>query len=214
MLYIKHIPLLSPENLPEASEILEEIKAQPVICNNWPEQFPYTPQVVFRIAHNDRALFIRFDVTESCILAKVDTDNGKVCTDSCVELFISLDDAGYYNFEANCIGKVLAGFRKERPQVSRADEATLNSIRRWSSLGSETFEERTDSYHWQLLLAIPATAFFKHHLEHFGGLRAKANIYKCGDHLSKVHYLSWQPIDFPRPNFHLPSFFTDIEFNR
>ncbi|MFR3852582.1 MAG: hypothetical protein ACLTXP_10555 [Odoribacter splanchnicus] len=37
--------------------------AQPVLCNNWPEQYPYSPLVQFRIAHNDQEFYC-FDVTE------------------------------------------------------------------------------------------------------------------------------------------------------
>ena len=38
------------------------------------------------------------------------------------------------------------------------------------------------------------------------GLRARMNLYKCGDDLSHPHFLSWQPIEAPKPNFHLPAF--------
>ena len=40
----------------------------------------------------------------------------------------------------------------------------------------------------------------------------KANFYKCGDRLKQQHYLSWNPIDLPRPNFHCPEFFGELTF--
>lgn len=132
--------------------------------------------------------------------------------DSCVEFFLSPDDNGYYNFEFNCIGKALSGFRQTRENAEHANPETMQSIRRLSSLGNENFEEREGDNHWWLIVAIPATALFKHSFKNLSGIKVKANLYKCGDHLSKPHFLSWQPIDTPEPNFHVPQFFTELEF--
>ena len=38
------------------------------------------------------------------------------------------------------------------------------------------------------------------------------NVYKCGDNLSQPHFLSWQPIHTDKPNFHVPQFFGEVEF--
>ncbi|MBR6089456.1 MAG: hypothetical protein IKP86_05955, partial [Anaerolineaceae bacterium] len=38
-----------------------------------------------------------------------------------------------------------------------------------------------------------------------GALRA--NIYKCGDQTVNKHYLSWNPIDSEKPDFHRPEDF-------
>ncbi len=40
-----------------------------------------------------------------------------------------------------------------------------------------------------------------------GGFTLRGNFYKCGDLTSDPHYLSWAPISFERPNFHLSAFF-------
>ena len=37
-----------------------------VACNNWPADFPYAPQVGFRIFHTGADLLLRFDVAERC----------------------------------------------------------------------------------------------------------------------------------------------------
>jgi hypothetical protein len=44
------------------------------------------------------------------------------------------------------------------------------------------------------------------------GVRWRANFYKCAEHNSHPHWLMWAPIDFPKPNFHLPEFFGTLEF--
>lgn len=209
------IPLsadLNAGRMKEAAGLLEAIPPQKVACNNWAKDYPYAPQVTFRMAHNGEALFIRFDVKENFTMARVTEDNGEVWTDSCVEFFLSWDDSGYYNFEFTCIGKALAGFRKERPHATHGNAEIMQSIKRYSSLGGANFEEKTGENEWTLTVAIPKTAFFRHGIECLSGLKAKANVYKCGDNLSKPHFLSWQPIDTPAPNFHMPQFFTEIEF--
>ncbi len=191
-------------------------KTQEINNNNWAAEFPYAPKVEFKAQHNGDSLSIEFQVKEQYTKALVKEDNGEVWTDSCVEFFLALDDSGYYNFEFTCIGKALLGFRKEKPNATHANQMTMQSIKRNSSLGTECFDEQIATTptgnQWTLMVTIPATALFKHNIENFKGLKATANFYKCGDNLTKPHFLSWNPIDMPTPNFHVPQFFGDIVF--
>ncbi len=209
---IPFLPFLNSTNLKTTSEQLNKTDFFRIGCNNWPEQFPYTPSVLCTLAHNGSTLFVKFRVEEATTKAQVCEDNGKVWTDSCVELFISVDDSGYYNFEFSCIGKTLLGFRKERPQAVYASAELLNTIPRYSSLGKENFEEKQIPHPWELTVGIPISALFKHHLTTWQGLEARINLYKCGDQLSQPHYLSWRPIDTPKPDFHTPRYFTKVRF--
>lgn len=212
MFTISKINALSSQNLPEASVLLDKVSAQPIACNNWQKDYPYTPDVKFRIAHNGSELFIKFSVTEACTMAKVTEDNGEVWTDSCVEFFLALDDTGYYNLELTCIGKALLGFRKERPAAVHATPEIMASIKRFPTLGTQNFDEKKGENHWELTVALPATALFRHGISSWDGLKATVNVYKCGDNLSQPHFLSWQPIDTPKPDFHVPRCFTEVEF--
>ncbi len=180
---------------------------------NWEKEFPYSPSANFSVAHDDDALYIRFRVIEQCTMALVSEDNGEVWTDSCVEFFVAFDDSGYYNFEFNCIGKMLFAFRKEKPSPEYAPTDVMAMIGRVSTLPDECFEERTgDELDWELNVRIPKEAFFKHNINSFTGLEARANFYKCGDNLSKPHFLSWAPIATDTPNFHIPEFFGVLKF--
>ena len=38
----------------------------------------------------------------------------------------------------------------------------------------------------------------------------RANFYKCGDKTAHPHYVSWSPIDTPKPDFHRPDFFGEL----
>ena len=49
-------------------------------------------------------------------------------------------------------------------------------------------------------------------IESLKGVCATANFYKCGDDLPEPHFVSWNKIEAPTPNFHLPKYFGEIEF--
>lgn len=188
---------------------------QTVGCCNWPEAFPYAPEVRFRMFHMGDRLFVRFEVAERYTAARVVEDNGEVWTDSCVEFFFAPDSgAGYYNFETTCIGRMLLGHRLSRNEgVVHASAETLASVRRVSSLPDAPFEEREGDNRWTLTLAIPPQALFRHAFDSWDGVRGRMNIYKCGDNLSHPHFLSWRPIATPQPDFHRPEFFGEVEFS-
>lgn len=211
MLVIPNIRQLSSENLSEAGKCLAQLEAHPIGCVNWPESFPYCPRAEFHMAHNGKELFLQFTVEEACTMALVDHDNGEVWTDSCVEFFLALDDTGYYNFEFSCIGKALLGFRKERPNAVHAQPEIMSSIKRMPTLGTTPFKERQLQEAWSLTVAIPVSALFRHRVENWQDIAPRINVYKCGDNLSQPHYVSWMPIDTPKPDFHVARCFTAVQ---
>lgn len=180
--------------------------------NNWGDKHPYAPKAKFKIAHNNTTLFIKFEVEEQYIKAVEQNDGGKVFRDSCVEFFVTFDDTGYYNFEFSCIGKKLLGFRKIRTESTHVGREILDLIQVHSTLGTECFEEKAGDFHWELTVAIPKEAFFAHKFTSLEGLSVMANVYKCGDGMSKPHYLSWAPIRTEKPNFHTPEYFGRMRF--
>lgn len=212
MFYIPKQDCLQSANLTETIKLIKNVELHPIGCNNWPGNYPYTPRAGFRMAHNGEELFISFTVQEECTMANITEDNGEVWTDSCVEFFITLDDSGYYNFEFNCIGKALLGFRKKRSSGAHAKPKVMATIKRYSTLGTENFTEKHLDTPWELIVAIPATALFRHKLQSWNDIKANINLYKCGDSLSKPHYLSWNPIDTKKPDFHVPACFKAVTF--
>ena len=65
---------------------------------NWVGEYPYEPRVVFRIAYNDRFVFLHYSVREDTVRAVAPHDNGRVWEDSCCEFFSQpVDDGTYYN---------------------------------------------------------------------------------------------------------------------
>lgn len=184
-----------------------------IACCNWPADFPYAPQVGFRIFHTGADLLLRFDVAERSTAARTLDDNGPVWTDSCVEFFFRPEGSGfYYNFECNCIGSLLIGRRRDRTHAEHAPAETLRLVRRSADYPHVALAETEGDNRWSLTLAIPARALFRDRIASWNGVRGSMNLYKCGDALARPHYLSWRPIGTPAPDFHRPEFFEPVTF--
>lgn len=191
----------------------EGVEALPVAILNWPEQFPYRPEVKLKMFHTGSHLALKYDVREKCTAALVSADNGQTWTDSCVEFFFQPGGEGrYYNLEATCTGKILMGYRSGRDDAEPSTDEQLAAIGRFPSLGTEPFAERLGDNRWSLILTVPASAYRHSAIETFSGLAGRFNAYKCGDNLSTPHFLSLSPISTPSPDFHRPEFFTEIVF--
>lgn len=208
------IPRIESGRREQIEAQLDRLPAQSIGCCNWPESYPYAPQVTFRAAHDGSRLYIRYEVHEQVTRALEMCDGCRVCTDSCVEIFLrpSADDPYYYNFEFNAAGTLCASCRTGRPNPTPLTAEQLALVERYPSLGHEPFEERRGDNRWQLLVAIPACALFRHDVPSFSGRRMSMNLYKCGDALSQPHYLSWAPIPTPQPDFHRPEYFAEVFF--
>ena len=191
-------------------QVGREPRRERVGCLNWPDAFPCAPEVEFEISHSGTELHLAFRVREDAVRAVCAADGEHAWEDSCVEFFFApRQDGVYYNLECTCTGKIYLCRGTERHGREMLPEALLRGIRRRCSLGEEPFGLREEPAAWELRLDIPAATFG---LETFAGLQARGNFYKCGDKLPLPHYLSWAPIETPRPDFHRPEFFEDIVF--
>lgn len=212
-LKIKAIPS-TPAEASQVDALLNshDIEWQLVGCNNWPAGYPYTPQAEFRIAHTPDSFLINYRATEQTVRATTSADNGPVWTDSCMEFFLSPDPSAnaYYNLECNCIGTLLLGVSGDTIEKTHATPQILGGIKRWSSLGNMPFEEHSSESAWMVSLIVPFSSFWLHTMHP----TMRANFYKCGDLLSKPHFLSWNPIEWEKPNFHLPQFFGQIKIEQ
>ena len=169
--------------------------------------------VHFKIAHDDGHIYLQYTVSETSIMAKTIENNGCVWEDSCVEMFIGLEnEAFYYNFEFNCIGTKLLAVGNSRHNRVFANEAILDKIKVKSTLDKEIFNEQKGNFSWQLSIVIPIKSFFKHKIHSLQNTIWAANFYKCGDGLTTPHYLSWNNIETENPDFHTPQYFGKITF--
>ena len=192
-----------------------KVEFQPIDCVDWTAEYPYAPHVQFRIAHKSDAILIEYRVSERTVAAIAGHDNGPVWQDSCCEFFFKPEGGDvYYNVETNCSGTVLVGCGPVREGREAAPAEVLDAIERWSSLGREPIAEQTAPDTWSMALVIPAGTAFRSHIATLDGASMTANFYKCGDKLQTPHFLSWNPIDLPKPDFHCPAYFGALEFER
>lgn len=218
----KKMQTLTIKQLELAGVILSDSNLEKLLeeqCNlvsleqiNW-NQFPYKPDVKFRIAHTGNTLLLKYYVREKSIQAKVSTINGDVYKDSCVEFFISpFADGNYYNFEFNCIGVPHVGYGDGRHNRQLLSVEVLKKIKTYSTLGTEPFIEKQGDFSWELFVQIPLSCFVNNSISQLNGIEAKGNFYKCGDDLSEPHFVTWNPVKTENPDYHCPEFFGEIRF--
>ena len=208
-LKVPYLVTLDVLDLSSAGYLLES-KAQREYIDviNW-EEYPYKPIVAFDIARTDENLYIRYFVKGNSLKAVHSSDGSPVYTDSCVEFFMkTVDDHNYMNFEFNCIGTCDAARRQSRDIKRSLNTDEYTSIRRYSSIENKPFSEKTGVFSWELVVSIPFRLM---------GLdpenlpeKILGNFYKCADDTEYPHFVSWNPIDLPSPDFHRPEFFGEI----
>ncbi|MEN5235139.1 carbohydrate-binding family 9-like protein [Sphingobacterium faecium] len=192
-------------------KVLSAISWNEIAIANWSGDYPYVPQAKFRLAYDQNAIIIQYEIEEEVIKAQYYLHNDHIWEDSCVEFFISFDNKEhYYNFEFNPIGAGLIGYGTNiKAERSRLTEEQINQVEVFTCIERGKLGSK-----WNLIQYIPFNAFV--HSEVTPAFLKEnlifANFYKCGDHLPKPHFLSWNKINHPTPNFHLPEFFGELVF--
>ena len=186
-----------------------------VECVNWPETFPYAPLCSGRIARTQDALVVDFRVSGLDLRAQNLQDNGRQWEDSCVEVFIQdPEEKTYYNFEINALGKVLACCGPDRHDRTARPAEEMEEILRFGTEqnvipGPTGDLEGLQSWRVGVVIPFELIGVDPENLPH----SIRANFYKCGDKTAHPHYLSWSPIETPKPDFHRPEFFGELIFD-
>lgn len=156
-----------------------------------------------RVCWDADALYVRLETLEENILRRFTGNLDMVCKDSCLEFFFCPESEGdrYFNFEVNPNGALYVGFGRPgaaRCRLYREDYRTLLQVRSFDIPGG-----------WGVELRIPVSfiQIFVPEFRLHPGLTLRANFFKCGDETEKPHYMAWNPVDVPAPNFHLPEHF-------
>ncbi len=174
------------------------------------QQYDYLPAVEFSIAYNEENIFLKYYVNEKTIRAANCTVNSSVWEDSCVEFFISFDnEKAYYNFEFNCAGTALVGYGESKTGRQLLPDQLVKQIATCVVINRDGLN---DDIHWELTVAIPNSICCFNNAASLKGKTGRANFYKCGDLLPVPHFVSWNPISWPDPNFHLQEFFGILAF--
>jgi len=184
---------------------------------NWAD-YPYRPEVLLYAGYSGTYLWLMYQVTGDFFRAKISTDQGAVWEDACVEFFCTTEEAFeknladeeivYRNFEFNALGAALSayGTTARREMLS---QDMMGQIMRYTTLDVNHLPGEGTAFDWELIVAIPLTL-----LGIQPGSSFRANFYKCGDETMRPHFLSWNRITSPEPNFHLPRFFGEVKLLR
>jgi hypothetical protein len=169
------------------------------------------------VGYNQTHIHVQFHVKDRYVRAVQEYEPEAVCYDSCVEFFFTPGSdvqKGYFNIEMNCGGTMLFN-HQTAPGVNEVTiKDARDKFRIYHSLPVRVEPEITQPVTWVVAYGFP----FKL-LEDYGpvevpapGVIWRANFYKCGDKTSHPHWLTWSPVDFAEPNFHLPQFFGILKF--
>ena len=178
---------------------------------NWKDDFPKSLPVTVQVAHDGEILYLYYRVIGEVVRAANSEDFGSVWEDSCVEFFMQREGENLYrNIECNILGAVLTCKQESKDNcIPQSD--LVKSIYRYSTI-NHRYEDGKEVSDWSLYLEIPKVAIGFAENESLSGQKIRANFYKCGDKTAEPHFLSWNPIDMPKPNFHVPQFFGLIKF--
>lgn len=155
-----------------------------------------------RLCYDANALYVCQRAWEADIRAEYSAPLSPVHEDSCMEFFFSLaKDWRYVNFEINPNACMELGFgpnRQDRVRLChKAEPETFRPVCR-----------RVDGG-WTAEYRIPLS-FLRIFWPEFSlrsGVSFRANCYKCGDKTPQPHFLAWNPVETPAPDFHRPEHF-------
>lgn len=191
--------------------MLDELPAHTLGYSPWIGKLP-APEVSFSIGYGADSIFLKYYVTEYNSRAVYTRPNEPVHRDSCVEFFISFDDdRGYYNFEFNFLGNALVEFGSGRGDRTLLPPSLIRTIRTQTVI-TPLQEKQEGLVHWELTIAIPFGHFHYHTITSLNDKVCRVNFHKCGDDMPDPHFLIWNNIDAPVPDFHLPQFFGRLTF--
>ena len=177
----------------------------------------HRPRVEVYLAHLSDCVLLHFTVQDQFVIARHMRYQDPVCRDSCVEAFLEpVAGRGYFNFEFNCCGTMLACYC---PRPIQEGGHTMLSARAGAqiavhaSLHGPIQQEVTTPVNWSLTARIPLLVMEEHvgRLSPLQGSVWRGNFYKCADQSSHPHWASWLPVGEPL-NFHKPSHFGIVRF--
>ena len=221
---IKTHTVLSAKSPPEMrglwdGDVWRNVSALSV--NNFrPEGSAHRPQTLCKLLYDQDMLYGIFQVDDQyvrCVNTGFQTD---VYKDSCVEIFLQPKPAGgYFNFEFNCGGALLASYvtdpARVNGRVSKCTPLTQDDdrqIQRYHNLPKVVESEITPKLIWFLEFSIPFSVLAKYAgpLGEISGQTWRGNFYKYGNETSHPHWGSWSPVR--ELNFHLPECFGSIQY--
>ena len=154
---------------------------------------------------NDAVMSSLVMVVATCtkdILCRYTGQLDQVCTDSCLEFFFSpTADGRYLNLEANPKGTLYLGLRYDRNRYVRFVRDDLQNVLQIKPFTTE------DGWGIEATFCVDFLQLFYPDIRLTSGMEMKANFYKCGNDTPMPHYLTWNTVETPQPDYHQPAYF-------
>ncbi len=164
-----------------------------------------TTEVKIAISKDSIHIYVKAQDKHICARAKKLMD--PVHEDSCFEFFVTPWDqrsTSYFNIEMNCMGVLYMAYHdgssgEDVKTFISKDQAKAITIE--SSL--KDVKDIKAEKGWELNIILPISL-----LEEMSGKEIKkdvwyGNFYRCGGEVDD-QYAAWSPLEFEKPNYHLP----------
>jgi hypothetical protein len=182
------------------------------------EKPAHFPDTQLKMVYDDEAVYVIFGVQDQYVRATRTAYQQNVFKDSCVEFFFKPNDddtENYFNLETNCCGAALFAFQAgPRQGEVRIPSQEFETVTLAHSLPGPIDPELVEPLTWSVEYRLPLNVLRNYCsvVPPAPGVVWKANFFKIADESSQPHYLTWAPVDRPKPDFHQPRFFGDLVF--
>jgi len=178
----------------------------------------FWPETEVKMMYDDTNVYVIFHVKDHYVRSTVREYNGSVSQDACVEFFFAPDSASpekYFNLEINAGGTPLLYYVTEPwTTFTKLDSTDIKRVEIAHSLPSVIDPEITEPTDWTIEYRIPLAVLgaFSNVTQPGPGAIWHANFYKTASKSINTNWITWSPVDYPKPNFHLPQFFGTLIF--
>ena len=182
----------------------DKVPAAEINCFQWENETPYRPESRAKMCFvKGEGIYILLLCREENPKAVYAETDDPIYKDSCLEVFLKLNDDGYINIETNAKGVYLSEFGADRYSRRFLKKCTklkpiIKPVKGDGFWGNEIFLSFSllEEIYPKLKIEFPF---------HFSG-----NFYKCGDETEFVHYGSFSPMGSLDLGFHNPQLFAEF----
>jgi hypothetical protein len=194
----------------------KKVKEIPIV--NFMGKLPaFQPVVTAKMMYDTENIYLIYKVQDRHVRIQNTKFNGPVSTDACVEFFFSPDSdwpLRYFNVEINAGGTGLMAYHKDGKRTNVKEE-DFNVVEIAHTLPKKLEQEISEPVTWFLEFKMPISLLAKYgnFTQPKRGVLWKANFYKTSSRSTNPHYITWNFIQNPVPQFHLPQYFGKLMFN-
>jgi hypothetical protein len=193
----------------------KKIKEIPI--RNFMGKLPaFKPVVTAKMMYDAENVYLIYKVEDRHVRIQNTMFNSSVSTDACVEFFFSPDSGWplrYFNVEINAGGTGLMAYHKDGKRTNVKEE-DFSVVEIAHTLPKKLEQEISEPVTWFLEFKMPLSLLAKYgnFTRPEKGVQWKANFYKTSSRSTNPHYITWNIVQNPVPQFHLPQYFGTLVF--